>query len=381
MKKDIVKLIEKMAQSMNDPMPAPPPDRKPKQAPSAGDAVPSKENPIGSPKPQGMGHAASSAVRTMQQNLINLASAAAATDATAMKGNQDGQQEGNQSRLGPEDSPESRDLSAPADNKKNYLGGSDPFGKFIVQNYIPNNSFTARQYVNTDVSGQENRENASINMMSLRGIIDTIRRVGSPNAKGEHIPDGVWQTRTNNALHIVGDLIQSFVGLAGDMGNDNAKAMKQVQAYKSILPENWKDVSPAEMNKKAEDISKYLVQFTRFVQSFNEKIVNNPAIKQFIDQKEAFHKFNTEVKIPQNVSAVIPGVHFEGVANNQNWLSLNDLTDMSRFENFLKRMSFGNDPETKKKVLDLIQQKLTRVNELSVYEDRPSPGIPESREP
>ena len=77
------------------------------------------------------------AVKNLQQSIINFAAAASATDITSMQGNQQGKQEGNQELETPNPNFDDTKPVSPENPKtiknKEYLGGSDAFGKFLVK--------------------------------------------------------------------------------------------------------------------------------------------------------------------------------------------------------------------------------------------------------
>lgn len=335
------------------------------------------------------GYSASPTVRAMQEALLRLANVASSTDVTSMEGNKEGVMEGKQTRqipavdalpnknypdtgkpAGPDGQmgdQQQYEMSQKTKDDKNYLGGSDPFGKFLVQNYIGKDSFIGKQYLNVDVAGQSNRERASMNPTNLRGIIDTIKRVGSPNAKGERVVDGIWQTRTNNALHVVADLTEAVLNLSKDMGVQlNAYNQEMLGAFKQQVPESWNQMKSTEdVNTRAAFLTKHLDAMTKMFEQFNADVLNNKAIRQFIDQKEAFVNFPTDKKIPPELRASgIPGVQFNWVENKaQNWISLHELSSLDNFKSFLRRVRISDqDPDSIKKTLDLVNQALSAAS-------------------
>lgn len=337
----------------------------------------------------GHGYGYSPTVKTMQEAMLQLANVASSTDVTSMDGNKDGVMEGRQSRqipavdalpnknypdngkpAGPDGQmgdQQQYEMSQKTKDDKNYLGGSDPFGKFLVQNYIGKDTFIGKQYLNTDVAGQTNRERASMNPTNLRGIIDTIKRVGSPNAKGERVVDGVWQTRTNNALHVIADLTEAILNMSKDMGVQlNSYNQEMLNAFKQQVPESWNQMKSTEdVNTRAAFLTKHLAAMTKMYEQFNSDVINNKSIRQFIDQKEAFVNFPTDNKIPPELRASgIPGVQFNWVESPaQNWISLNELSSLENFKSFLRRVRISDqDTDSIKKALDLVNQALSAAS-------------------
>jgi hypothetical protein len=300
-----------------------------------------------------------------------------------MTGNKEGVMEGKQTRqvhiastniegrndgnLSPE---EQQKLSNQTKDDKNYLGGSDPFGKFLVQNYIGKDSFIGKQYLNVDVAGQTNREHASMNPTNLRGIIDTIKRIGSPSAKGERVVDGVWQTRTNNALHVIADLTEAIMNLSRDMGITLKSYTPEMLAqFKQNVPESWTQMKSSEdVNTRAATLTKHLNAMTKMYEQFNTDVLNNKSIRQFIDQREAFANFPKETQAPQGVNPVagLPGVQFNWIQDPaQNWISIRDLSGLDNFKRFLQRTrTLGSNPsnEDVKKMLDYVNNTISQLS-------------------
>lgn len=389
--------LEKLAQdapTRRRPKAAPAPtaqapaSAKPGSAPIKGQH---KSTPPAGPVSSGQhGFPASAEVKKMQEALLNLANVASSTDVTSMEGNKEGVMEGKQTRQIPAVSQELADkdqinghsfmgdeqqqeLANKTKDDKNYLGGSDPFGKFLIQNYISKDSFIGKQYLNVDVAGQSNRDHASMNPTNLRGIIDTIKRIGSPNAKGERVVDGVWQTRTNNALHVVADLVEAVMALSADMSIKlDAYNPGYLNKFRQLVPDSWNMMkSTEEVNKRAEIITQHLSAMTKMFQQFNNYILNNKSIRQFIDQKEAFIKFPREIQIPQDLKyqRSIPGIKFNWVEDpSSNWIALHELSSLENFKSFLRRVRISDqDPESIKKALDLVSQTIN-------FKSNPNPG-------
>jgi hypothetical protein len=117
--------------------------------------------------------------------------------------------------------------------------------------------------------------------------------------------------------------------------------------------------SQEEVNKRAEVITQHLNAMTKMFQQFNNDVLNNKAIRQFIDQKEAFVNFPRDTQIPPELRASgIPGVQFNWVQTPaQNWISLHELSSLDNFKSFLRRVRISDqDPESIKKTLDLVAQ-------------------------
>lgn len=322
------------------------------------------------------------AVKEMQQAILNFANAAAATDVTALQGNQQGQQYGEQSRTAPMDMPESKDLNAPEDNKKEFLGGSDPFGNFITQNYIPKDSFTGRQYLNVDVAGGKNRTTHSSQPMNLRGIIDSMKRIGTPGSSGtEKSVDGVWQTRTNNALHIIIDLVAAMQTFITDMKIQvPGFTTEQLEAFKKSVPQVYTELkTPEDIKSRALLLTPQIIEMTKFFQNLKPTVFENKQLRQYIDQKTPFTKYDKKPEIPQDLRAVneddsqslakqsLP-INLNGA---QTTISLTDLYSPELFKKYVNKLLGGNqdahqNDEATKKILNMVADQLNHKINLGI---------------
>lgn len=309
-------------------------------------------------------------VKQLQEAILKFADVASATDVTSMQGNKEGKQEGEQSRQIPVSNDnktpgyssfeEGVGLNQSTKNDKNYLGSSDAFGNFLVQ-----------QYLNTDVAGQPNRQSASMNPTNLRGIIDTIKRVGSLNAKGEKSVDGLWQTRTNNALHVIADLVSVMLSFTNDMGlKVQGNIQNNLNYFKSLVPKSYNDMkSTQEVNERAEKLIPHINAMTKFFENINSQVFNNKDLRKYIDQKTPFAQYPKSIQVPDSMKAMaIPGVKFDWIQNPaQNWISLHELSSLDNFKRFMQRLQYPETPEMIKKILDLVSEKL---NQSEIFKSR-----------
>lgn len=313
------------------------------------------------------------AVKEMQKAILDFANTAAANDVTDLQGNQKGQMYGEQSRLGPQDMPASRDLSAPEDNQKEYLGGSDPFGNFLTQQYI-GKSDAGRQYLNVDVAGNKNRQDHSMQDLNFRGVIDSIKRIGTPGSVGtEKSVDGIWQVRTNNALKNIYAIADGLVHFAKDMTLAiPGYGEKELASFAALIPKEYTDVKPEERAQRAKDLTSHIKAVTGYFESFKNAVLNNKRLRAFIDQRKSF------VQIPQTKASkpaldekesktlstfqmqAIPGVQLPFIKEpKQNWISLKELSDLDSFKGFMSRV--GRNPNNQaelKSTLDEVNKAL-----------------------
>lgn len=289
-------------------------------------------------------------VKKMQSAILNFADIASKTDVTSLQGNQQGRLEGNQSRaLGNEEK---------TINDKEYLGGSDPFGNFILNNYIPKNSYTGKQYLNVDVVGNANREHASMMPQGLRGIIDSMKRVGTPGSSGtEKSIDGIWKTRTNNALHVIGDLVEAMLNFTNDMKKPvKGYSQQELDQYKKLVPNSYTDIKPDNLGERAQDLTSHIEKMTQFFQNLRPTIFENAQLRQYIDQKSSFSKYNflpdDDKLFKRNISVNIGGKQIN--------ISLNDLKNKEQFKSLIKTYFGELDPSTETNVLKYVLSELKK---------------------
>ncbi len=353
-----------------------------------------KAGPTANPVSGGVGSSSLPAVKEMQQAILNFASVAASTDVTSMKGNQYGKQTGEQDRKVHSDGlaspnphydpadPTSQDQlleERPAVdiNEKEHLGGSDPFGDFIVQQYVANDP-RGSQYLNTDVGGKKGRGNASIDNSNLRGLIDTISRVGTPGVNGgEKSVDGVWAYRTDHALQGISIITKAMLDFARDLKVPVRYTEQNYEDFAKAIPKSYTELkNPAEKTAKAKFLTSHINAISGFFKELKKEILNNREHRQYIDQKKPFVQYKQNVvKTPKelldptelstfNTNQILPlsNVGFVGVNNRSNSISLRELSDMESFKGFMKRIGKGKESENPaevKKMLDTVMQQLS----------------------
>lgn len=295
-------------------------------------------------------------VKKMQTAILNFANIASKTDVTALKGNQEGQIQGNQSRA-------IKPISTEVDymntyNDKEYLGGSDPFGNFIINNYIPKDSYTGKQYLNVDIAGNKSRELASMTPQSLRGIIDSMKRVGTPGSSGtEKSIDGIWQTRTNNALHVISDLVQAMLNFINDMKKPvKGYSQQELDQYKNLVPNSYTDLKQNEISNIAKELTTHIEKMTVFFQNLIPSVFLNTQLRQYIDQKASFSKYTVlpddDKLFNRNISVNISGKQIN--------ISLNDLKNKDSFKKLINNYFGQLDPATEKNTLKYVLTELKK---------------------
>lgn len=310
------------------------------------------------------------AVKEMQQAILDFVGVAASTDITSMTGNQQGQQYGQQTRAIPSTSMEKDEgeMKAIHDSKddKEYLGGSDPFGNFLVQHYVKGDP-VGRQYLNVDVSGNKARSDASIENLNIRGLLDSMKRIGTPGL--EKKTDGIWQVRTNNALKNIFALTSGMLKFAQAMklqvGGYTEDALKD---FASKIPQSYTDLkTPNDVAEAAKQITPHIKAITKFFESLKTAVFNKPELRKFIDQKEAFVSYKKKIKIPDTMQhKMLPNIRFDWIKDpNQNYILLSELSSINAFKEFLSRVGHGAYASTDngiKQMLEIIESTLKQKN-------------------
>lgn len=335
--------------------------------PAPGNAVPQRGNED-QPKVSPARSSGFTAVQEMQRAILEFAAAASANDVTSLQGNEKGQMYGEQSRVGPQDMPVSRNLDAPEDNRKEYLGGSDPFGNFLTQQYI-GKSDAGRQYLNVDVAGNKNRQDHSMEDLSFRGVIDSIKRIGSPGM-GEKAVDGVWQVRTNNALKNIYAIADGLINFARDMTlTIPGYSEKDLANFSALIPKEYTDLkSEGEKAQRAKDLTTHIKAITKYFESFKTSVLNNKRMRAFIDQRKSFIQHPTakeksakDVLGPEehdffkkNQTESVPRVSFKGAKGETVYIGLRELENMEAFKGFVGKL--GRNPEDMNDVKKTLQE-------------------------
>lgn len=189
----------------------------------------------------------------------------------------------------------------PLDPQEEELGGFNPFGNFLMNNYIKTKG---HQYLNVDLEqpDREAKDIGSVDAKNIRGLIQTMKHIGTPEptaapkpgekkpvGRGENVPDGIWDVRTNNALRNIAALMSALLNFAKDMG-------KNVQGYNITDLTNFKNgilsapeqVAPARKEAIAGNMFLHIKKMEEYYNSFKEQILDNPKYKTFISQQNAF---------------------------------------------------------------------------------------------
>lgn len=295
--KNMVAEIEKLAKSIPPPAPT-----------GAGRSVPRPGGPE-----VGTGVSADPVVARMQEAILEFGRVLAAHPTMSME--------------------ESGQLERPGAKEPDYLGGTKPFGNFLVNQYVNNAKVVGDQFVNIDLP-EPQRTGTAMRNVDLKGVINTISRVGRPGK--EHKPDGIWGTRTDNALKQIYAVGMSLMQFGRDMRMEVGEFPNYLRTLKDQILNVEEDKS-----KRAGIITKVIEGLTSLYKSFETNVLEHPELKNLISQEKAFvdHSEHVPVELSKeeqslleaNRSAVIPGVNINGQP-----VRLADLESPPAFSKFLQ---------------------------------------------
>lgn len=322
----------------------------PNAAPSSGgglnsfmpgkDQAPSGSNPFMSGQQAAPGHYDTNAIKKMQLAILHFADVASSSDVTSMHGNQTGQKQ----------------------QGEEYLGGSDPFGNFLASrigeddNRAPEN----QQWVHTDLK-QPQRSTTGIEDSSLRGMIDDLRRIGTPGKENQ--PDGVWKSRTDHALKNIRLIVSELLHLSNDMGiSVPGLDEKSVETLKGSFYDNYTKIPPGKAVEMADFLTPQINNFAKVFSNFKKTVLENPGYRKYIDQKKSFVQYQQR---PQSgdelltseenkIYATNVNVHIPNMQLAKSPVTLVDLKSMENFKSLMTRA--GLDPNDKTAVQNALNE-------------------------
>lgn len=272
-KVDIVKLIQKMAQQLEDPPGASPNKNAPltPRPMQYGDnfAGPVQDSPTGTPvtdidalpgsKKQAPGMSSgkvTSPIIDMQKALISLANAVTA-------------------QLNPEP------LSDRSSQQGQRAEGRDSFADFIAKTYMRNGRVPAQEFSpDPDKKNIHDKEPREVSKMSW--VMDTMKRIGGE--KNELKVDGVWGPRTNAALRNVCAFAHGLFELASAFhAEQNAYSQKNLEYLNESIPQKDTDINITEKISRADDITKHINGIQQMYEQLKESILQNPQYKDYIE--------------------------------------------------------------------------------------------------
>lgn len=243
--------------------------------------------------------------------------------------------------------------------KSDARGGSDPFGNFLVKQYIKNEDVVGKQFVNVDAK-EPTRSGTAIENAGLRGVISTMGRVGTPGA--ERKTDGIWKTRTDNALKQATAVAASLVQLQKDMNiTVEGYTSKDLEQLKANVPEVYTQLGNT-AEQRAATITENLKKLTQYYTNFESAVLNNEKYKSFITQQKPFtvHGKGTQLTqeekdfLYQNAGQQVPHVILNGKA-----VTLGDISTPKALQDFLAKNNMpAKDTKTLEHYVGSIKQML-----------------------
>lgn len=186
--------------------------------------------------------------------------------------------------------------------QKERSGGTNPVGHFLMNNYVKTQG---HQYATVDMIEEQGRETqgiGSIEAKDLRGLVATIKQLGTPGpivppkpgdkkpvGRGENVPDGIWDIRTNNSLKNIAALIGGVLNFTKDIG-------KTIQGYNQgdlnefvqFIPKDPDTISKEDKETIAADYLQHINAMTKFYENFKTQVLENQSYKKLMTQQDAF---------------------------------------------------------------------------------------------
>ena len=345
------------------PAPAAPTPEAPRSGSSPAPFIPPAASPdtlvappttLTAPAPRstsGVGGAVDSmaAVKQMQQAILNFSKALAASPL----GKQTGPQETASGQ---------------------YLGGTDPFGSFLVQHYMHNATQPGKQVLTQTDMKMPQREQTASPQNLFRGVVNTIAMMGTPAAAGaprtETKPDGIWGWRTQNALLSIYEVCRSIVSFMGDLKvKANVNVEKEFENFTNTIQEALMAPHTANQGQKryavgkevelSAKLTKDIKFFTELAQQFKQLVLENKEYRGYIDQTKSFGKYETtesgltkeEQEILQrNLDTVIPGLEP---------LMFKDIATPEGFKAYLQRTHIDPGSQQAHQILDAYKKRFS----------------------
>jgi sulfur transfer protein SufE len=247
-----------------------------------------------------------------------------------------------------------------------YLGGTDPFGEFLVEHYIqPINKTTGQVIIPTDLAMPQRKETATP-AITFRGLIDSMMLMGTPAIPGaprmEQKPDGVWGWRTQNALRSVAQVASALYQFMNDLnmkaGFDfGAKLHEYVNLAKAAQTKAHQAppirYAVGEEAGLASQLTPLIKQFTQLARQFKQHVLSNERYKSYIDQSKSLAKYETteanltpqqQEILNENLDAWVPGFAPHGDPSKPDYLTENppikfrDLASPAAFQQWMNKM-------------------------------------------
>lgn len=141
----------------------------------------------------------------------------------------------------------------------------DSFGGFISQQYM-----------------------GSTDPNALDALANQMKRIGAP---GQHDKlDGIWGNNTNQALKSIIQVSQAMFAMSKDMNYPlQGYTLEQLEAFQKLVPESYTELrNPQDKESRAKEITNHIQQLAMLFRSLKQGVMKNPQLKSIVDQKKSF---------------------------------------------------------------------------------------------
>jgi hypothetical protein len=278
-KKNLVSLIKKMAQDLQDPPGVDMSKLGPKPVPANVAATP-PEDRKGTIEPTPSTSPSTDPARTytpapdivaMQHELINLAHAVTQEIGTSAPQN-----------IKP------GETSPQASDEQKEAAGRLAFSNFITEHYVRQSDVPAVEY-NPDPAATDMSQKHPARPTRTNVVMNTMSRVGGPN--NEFKVDGKWGPRTNAALRNAYALAFALLKMAQDFKlSPPPQSFDQgdLAQLKELTPLHDTDILPTDKVTRAKSIIKYLRGIRNLFNEVKDRILQKPAYRSYIEGTQAY---------------------------------------------------------------------------------------------
>jgi hypothetical protein len=276
MDKNLVKLIQKMAQSATDYFPGTAPAKAP-AAPTTSPVPnnfvgPTQQGPSGSTTPSKYSNPG---IKKMQEALVGLAQ-----DVTSQMKPQD------MTAQGP---------------KKQEAEGRDSFGDFFAKHYLRNDKVPSVEFspdpTKTNMADKDPRAPSKLNW-----VMDTMKRLGS--GKAETFVDGVWGPRTNASLVNAYALASGLLSLAKEFKLPTQSYNEELLAELKIGVHGQDDLSVTKKIAFALPITDHLNRIRKLYNEVKQGILEKPEYRASIENDKPYVQYKDQNLTPQQLDAL-----------------------------------------------------------------------------
>lgn len=244
----------------------------------------------------------------------------------------------------------------------------DAFGVFLTKNYMRPDQVPSKEYDPTvkDTGDSLQAGQDAPTRMSL--VMDTMSRIGSPRRKGERFVDGVWGTRTENALYNAYGFVSGLWQFVDDVNRfATPKHQVKVQSYPKDNLANFKKIidlsaDAAERNKLARYATEHVNHVREMFDEVKKQILEHPAYSQYIQGQTAFKSYGPRVsqeQIAQITQAFPGGLIIDLGETGKHKVPVEALQSVEALQNWIKT-AVPSAGLTVSRVIELLRSYATR---------------------